>query len=228
MAGLHEAFEELGELRDRPAGVLRLALPRIAYDHVLAPRLPAFLAAYPDIKLEASVDDAFVDIVQQGFDAGIRIGQLIDREMIGVRVSGDLRMAVVASPAYLAARGMPKRPRDLREHECINYRMKTSGAVYRWEFVEDGKPLVVAVDGRLVMNDGEVLISAAQAGLGLACVVEGSVREALAHKRLIRVLEPFCASFPGFYLYYPSRAQLAPKLKALVSHLRLRPRPASR
>jgi len=223
LAGVRDAFDELGHLRDRPAGLLRLAVPRVGYEHVLAPKLRAFLAAYPDIKVDVSFDDAFVDIVEQGFDAGIRIGQLLDREMIGVRVSSHLRMAIVGSPAYFKAHGKPQHPRDLRDHECILYRLRTSGAVYRWELVDAGKPLTVSVDGRISMNDGDLLVSAALDGLGLACVLEGRVREELAQKRLVRVLEPFCPSFRGFYLYYPSRAQIAPKLKALIEFLRVRP-----
>jgi DNA-binding transcriptional LysR family regulator len=221
LAGVEEAFAALGELRDRPAGSLRLSLPRLGYEQVLAPRLPAFLAAYPEINVDAAIDDAFVDIVAEGYDAGLRIGEMIDREMIGVRVSRDLRAAVVGSPEYFAARGKPKHPRDLQAHDCINYRRKTSGVVYRWEFTENGKDLVVAVDGRILLNDGELMVNAALAGLGLAYVMESGVREQLAKKSLLRVLEPFCTPFPGFFLYYPSRAQMAPKLKALIDFYRL-------
>ena len=226
IAGVHEAYDELGRHRDRPAGVLRLAIPRVAYEQVLGPRLPAFLAAYPDVEIDASIDDAFVDIVERGFDAGIRIGQLLDREMIGVRVSPDLRMAVVASPAYLTARGTPRHPRDLRSHECLLYRQRTSGAIYRWELVEKGKPLVVAVKGRVVMDDGDLFVDLALAGLGLAFVLEKRVGREIAEGRLVRLLEPFCPSFPGFHLYYPSRAQLAPKVKALADFFRVKTRRA--
>lgn len=221
LAGVYEAFDALGELRDRPAGLLRLTLPRFGYEQVLAPRLPDFFRAYPDIHLDASLDDAFVDIVEQGFDAGMRIGEMIDREMIGVRVSEDMRMAVVGSPAYFALHAKPKHPRDLQDHDCINYRRKTSNVVYRWEFTENSKDFAVAVNGRLLLNDGALMADAAASGLGLAYVVEASVREALASKRLVRVLDSFCTPFPGFFLYYPSRVQVPPKLKALVDWLRL-------
>jgi len=217
------AFAGLGEWRDRPAGLLRLALPRMGYEQVLAPRLPEFLTQFPEINLDASIDDAFVDIVEQGFDAGMRIGEMIDREMIGVRVSEDLRTAVVGSPQYFAAHGKPKHPRDLQAHGCINYRTKTRGVVYRWEFTEEGKDFAVAVDGRILLNDGDLMVGAAEAGLGLAYVVESRVRAELASKRLVRVLEPYCTPFPGFFLYYPSRAQMAPKLKALIEFFKLRP-----
>jgi DNA-binding transcriptional LysR family regulator len=217
---VYEAFSALGELRDRPAGLLRLTLPRFGYEQVLAPRLPAFLEAYPDIHLDASLDDAFVDIVEQGFDAGMRIGEMIDREMIGVRVSDDMRMAVVGSPAYFAKHGKPRHPRELHSHDCINYRRKTSNVVYRWEFTENSKDFAVAVNGRLLLNDGALMADAALDGLGLAYVVEASVRDALASKRLVRVLDSFCTPFPGFFLYYPSRVQVPPKLKALIDFIR--------
>src|SRR6478752_2962156 len=220
MAGVYEAFDALGERRDRPAGLLRLSLPRFGYEQVLAPRLPQFFEAYPDIHLDASLDDAFVDIVEQGFDAGMRIGEMIDREMIGVRVSDDLRMAVVGSPGYFAKHGKPKHPRELQGHDCINYRQRTSGVVYRWEFSENHKDFAVTVNGRLLLNDGALMANAAAAGLGLAYVVESTVREELAHKRLVRVLDGFCTAFPGFFLYYPSRVQMAPKLKALIDFIR--------
>ena len=216
MAAVHEAFDALGALRDRPAGVLRLTVSRIAYEQMLASRMPAFLAAYPDITLDVSIDDALTNIVEQGFDAGLRIGEMLEREMIGVRLSADLRMAVVGSPAYFAERGKPKHPRDLQAHECLSYRRKTSGVIPRWEFTENGKDFAVAVSGRLLINDADLMASSAMAGLGVAYLIESHVRELLTQKKLVRVLEGFCPPFPGFYLYYPSRAQMAPKLKAFV------------
>ena len=224
VAGVQQAFAELGELRDRPAGLLRLTVPRMAFEQVLAKRLPAFMAMYPEIQLDVSIDDAFANVVEQGFDAGIRIGEMIEREMIGVRLSEDLRMAVVGSPEYFAARGKPQHPRDLQTHDCLNYRQKTSGVVYRWEFTENGKDFVVAVNGRLMINDAELMASSAADGLGLAYVVDSHVRELITEKRLVRVLDDFCTPFPGFYLYYPSRAQMAPKLKALVDFFKWRRR----
>ncbi len=220
LAAVDDAFAALGELRDRPAGRLRLNLPRIGYTAVLAPKLSAFLDAYPDITLDVRIDDAFADIVRDGFDAGIRIGEMVEREMVAVRVSPDLRMAVVGSPSYFARHPRPKHPRDLHGHDCINYRRRATGQVYRWEFEEQGSDLVIAVDGRLLIDDGELMTHAALDGLGLAYVMEQTVAEHVAAKRLVRVLEPFCPSFPGFFLYYPSRAQLAPKLHALVGFLK--------
>lgn len=225
---VHEAFEVLGELRDRPAGVLRLSLSRIGYDQVIAPRLPAFLAAYPDIELDVSLDEELVDIVERGFDAGLRIGEMVEREMIGVKVSEDLRMAVVGAPAYFAARGKPKHPRELHAHDCINYRQRSRGVVYRWEFTEDGVDFEVATRGRLLLNDGELMLRSALDGLGLAYLLESNVRPYLADRRLVQVLGGFCPSFPGFYLYYPSRAHLAPKLAAFVAFFKLGKPPARR
>lgn len=225
LAGVHAAFDSLVELRDRPAGTLRLSLPRLGYEQVLAPKLAAFLRAYPEISLDVSIDDAFANIVEQGFDVGIRIGEMVEREMIGVRVSPDLRAAVVGAPSYFAERGKPKHPRELTAHDCINYRRRALGVIYRWEFSEQGKDFDVAVNGRLLVNDSEFMVRAARDGLGLAYVMDSCVREELAQRRLVRVLEPFCEPFPGFYLYYPSRAQIAPKLQALVDFLKLKKPP---
>lgn len=224
MDGIQEAFEALGELRDRPAGVLRLSVPRLAYEQVLAPKLAAFLNAYPEIDLDLNIDDAFTNIVEKGFDAGFRMGEMLEREMIGVRVSADLRMAVVGSPAYFAKRSKPKHPRELQTHDCINYRRRSLRVVYRWEFTDQNKDIEIAVKGRLLIDDGTLMADAALAGLGLAYVVESTVREDLAAKRLVRVLEPYCSSFPGFFLYYPSRAHISPKLQALVNFLKWRRR----
>jgi DNA-binding transcriptional LysR family regulator len=221
MAGVREAFDALGELRDRPAGVLRLTVSRFGYAQILAPRLAAFLAKYPDIHLDLSIDDALVDIVEHGFDAGLRIGEMVDRDMAGVRVTDELRMAVVGAPSYFAAHGKPKHPRDLHAHDCINYRRRSSGAIYRWEFTDNGKDFEIAVNGRVLANDADVMLSTALDGLGLAYVLESAVREPIAQKRLVRVLEPFCPPFPGFFLYYPTRTHIAPKLQALVDTLKL-------
>jgi DNA-binding transcriptional LysR family regulator len=216
------AFDALGELRDRPAGVLRLRMPRFAFSHVLEPRLAQFLAQYPDIRIEAFVGDTPVDLVQEGFDAGIQLGEAIGRDMIAMRVTGDHRIAVVGSADYFARSGRPKHPRDLRAHDCINYRESPGAAVYRWEFSEGGQDFEVAVDGRIVVNDRGLMVAAARDGLGLAYVAESRVRELLRQKRLLRVLDAWCPPFPGMFLYYPSRAHIAPKLQALVDFLRPR------
>lgn len=221
MEGVHEAFDSLGELRDRPAGLLRLNIPRLAYRQILAPKLHAFLGAYPDIRVEIHVNDAFVNIVEQGYDAGIRIGEMVEREMIAMRLSADFRVAVVGAPSYFAARPKPKHPRDLHDHDCIGYRQKTSGGVYRWEFTESGEDFEIALEGRLLLDDGDIMIDAAVAGHGLAYVMESSVEDLIAEKKLVRVLDSFCTPFPGLFLYYPSRTHLAPKLQAFVDFMKI-------
>jgi DNA-binding transcriptional LysR family regulator len=222
LEGVHAAFESLGELRDAPAGTLRLNVPRIAYRQVLEPHLAAFLAAYPKIHLDIVIDDAFANIIESGCDAGIRIGEMLDREMIAVRIGNDETAAIVGSPAYFAIRGKPKRPRDLQHHDCINYRRIARREIYRWEFTENEKDIEIAVDGRFTANDLDALLSAALAGIGIAYTLESSVREHIAAGRLIRVLEAFCPPFPGLFLYYPSRANLAPKLQVLIDFLKER------
>ncbi|RKH39560.1 LysR family transcriptional regulator [Corallococcus sp. AB050B] len=224
MLGVRDAFESLGELRDRPSGLLRLTLPRYGYQEVLGPRLAEFLTAHPDIRVDIHLDDAFVDIVQQGFDAGFRVGEHVEREMIAIPVSGDIVMHVVGSPAYFASRDKPKHPRDLREHDCINYRSRTTGGLLRWGLNDGGKRIEVSVEGRAVFDDSELVLDAAVAGMGLAYVPESRIRKLLAEKRLVRVLEAYSATLPGFFLYYPSRVQVAPKLKALIDFFKLKRR----
>lgn len=221
MEGIHEAFASLSELRDKPAGVLRITLPRIGYETVIAPRLAEFVATYPEIALDLSIDDALVDVVAEGFDAGMRIGEMVEREMISVRTSRELRIAVVGAPTYFAKRGKPKHPRDLQDHDCITYRRRASRVVPRWEFTEDGRDFLVAARGRIVLDDGSAMVDAALRGLGLAYVMDRQIEAELADGRLVRVLDAFCVPFPGFYLYFPSRAQIAPKLQAFVDFFRL-------
>jgi DNA-binding transcriptional LysR family regulator len=222
LAEVRGALESLNELRDRPAGTLRLNVPSVACRQLLQPTLGEFLAAHPDIRLEVRVEDAFGDIIADGFDAGIRLGETLGREMIAVPITAPDRSAVVGSPAYFKAHGKPKHPRELLEHDCINYRLATRGGVYRWEFTEDGKDFEMAVDGRLLANDWQLMLHGALDGVGLAYLLESSVREPLKAKRLVRVLEDYCPPFPGFFLYYPSRAGLSPKLRALVEFFRHR------
>jgi DNA-binding transcriptional LysR family regulator len=220
---LHEinvAFESLGALRGRPSGVLRLTMLRTGYSDVVKPVLARFLAAYPDIRIDLSLDEALSNIVAEGFDAGIRLGHSLDREMIAIRVSPDQRVVVVAAPSYFERRGKPAHPRDLYDHDCINLRKITSGAVDRWRFLENGKDVEIAVEGHVVTNDGAVLVDAALDGLGLAYVFESMVSRLVAEKRLMRVLERYCPEIPGYFLYYPSRLNLAPKLKALIDFLK--------
>ncbi|WP_163864961.1 LysR family transcriptional regulator [Myxococcus eversor] len=223
MASIHAAFESLDAVRGRPSGTLRINVPRLAITPVLEPLLAAFLATYPELRLDIVVDDGLTNIVEQDFDAGIRLGETLDKDVVALRLTSDLRMAVVGAPAYLSERGRPKHPRDLHAHDCINFRYLRSGAVYRWEFTDKGREFTVAVEGRLVTNDNALQVRAALDGVGLANVMEHTVAKELADGRLIRVLSRFCAPFPGLFLYYPSRTQLPPKLRALVDFLRARP-----
>lgn len=220
LAEIKETFEEVGRLRDRPSGVLRLSVPRVASRALLEPVLATFLSAYPEISVEVAVEDGITDIIAQGFDAGIRLGETLDREMVAVKIAGDEEMAVVGSPAYFAAHRRPKCPRDLHAHACINYRRITSREISRWEFTEDGKDFDLAVSGRVVCNDPDLMVKLALDGVGLAYVFASTVREHLAKRRLLRVLKPYCPPFPGMYLYFPSRTHLSPKLQALVGFLR--------
>jgi DNA-binding transcriptional LysR family regulator len=214
------AFESLGELRGRPSGLLRLTMLRTGYADVVRPVLARFLAAYPDIRVDISLDETLANVVAEGFDAGIRLGHRLDRQMIAIRVSEDQKIAVVGSPSYFARRGKPRHPSDLHDHECIALRMPTRGTVDRWRFLDHGKELEIAVEGPVITNDGAVLVDAAAAGLGLAYVFEDMVTDLIGQKRLVPVLNRYCPHIPGYYLYYPSRANLAPKLRALVEFLR--------
>ncbi len=224
--GIDDAIESLGALRGRPAGLLRLTMLRTGYADALKPRLARFLAGYPDIRIDISLEERLVDVVAEGFDAGLRLGESLDREMIGVRVSADQQVVVVGSPGYFARHDKPSHPRELHAHDCINLRKITSGSVVRWRFREHGNDFEIAVDGHIVTNDGAVLVDAAVEGLGLAYVFETMVGELVAQRRLVRVLEEYCPQIPGYFLYYPSRVNLAPKLKALVDFLRNESRPS--
>lgn len=225
---LRPAFEDigagltaLGELRDKAAGTVRITTSKHAATSVLWPVLPVFLDAHPDIRVEITVDDDRIDIVASRYDAGIRFGEKVDRDMIAMRVGPDIRAAVVASPAYFAARPAPDTPRDLGRHRCINYRFVTAGGLYAWEFEENGQPFQVRVDGPVILNDGDLLLTAALAGQGIGYLFEDQVAEHVAEGRLIRVLAEWCPPGPGYYLYYPSRRQTPPALAALIEALRV-------
>lgn len=214
----------LGEMRDKPAGTVRITTFRYAAMQVLWPVLPAFLAAHPDVRVEVSIDDGLTDIVASGFDAGIRFGEKVDKDMIALRVGPDLRFAIVATPAYFAAHGTPTTPQALSQHRCINYRFASGGGLYAWEFENAGRPFQVKVDGPLVFNDGDMILQAALAGHGVASVYEEYIEAHVASGRLVRVLQDWCPTFPGCYLYHPSRRQTPPALTALMAALRERAR----
>jgi DNA-binding transcriptional LysR family regulator len=217
--GIDVAFESLMAMNGRPSGLLRLTMLRTGYNEVIKPKLAAFLAEYPDIRIDICLEEALSNIVSEGFDAGIRLGHSLDRGMIAVRVSPDQRLVVVGSRDYFARRGKPTHPRELHEHECIGLRMST-GAVARWKFVESDKELELTIEGRVVTNDGAVLIDAAVEGVGLAYVFEDMVSALVYEERLVRVLDKYCPQILGYFLYYPSRRNLAPKLKVLIDFLK--------
>ena len=215
---------ELSELRDKPAGAIRITSTRHAAETVLWPALERLLPDYPDIKVEVALDANLTDIVAERYDAGVRLGEQVAKDMIAVRIGPDMRMACVGAPAYLAARGVPRTPHDLTGHSGINLRLPTLGGLYAWEFEKDGRPLNVRVEGRLVFNDNTMVLKAATAGLGLACVLQDQAEAHLADGRLVRVLEDWNPPFPGYHLYYPSRRQLSPALALLADALRWRGR----
>lgn len=207
-----------------PRGTLRLNVPHLAADMVFAARLGEFARAWPGIVLDIATDDRFVDIVGQGYDAGIRLGESLDQDMVAVRVTGRLRSIVVGSPAYFATNPAPLvTPEDLHAHACIGYRASGSRTLYKWEFERDARVLNIATSGPLVLDNHDLLVKAALAGAGLAYVIEAAVAEHLAAGRLVRVLDDWCAPFDGFFLYYPSARQMSPALRALVDFVRLAP-----
>jgi DNA-binding transcriptional LysR family regulator len=212
----------LSQLREKPSGTLRITTVRPAAATVLLPMIPEFLIAYPQIGLELIIDEGLTDIVADRYDAGIRHGHKIDKDMIAVRISPDIKIVVVASPSYLAGRRAPSHPRELEEHRCINYRYTTSGGTYLWQFEEDGRPFQMRVDGHLAFNDADMILASALAGQGVAYVFEAMAAEHVAHGRLVSMLEPWCPTLPGYYLYHSSRRQTPPALSAWIEALRKR------
>jgi DNA-binding transcriptional LysR family regulator len=213
----------LTALRDKPAGTIRINTSEHAAETVLWPRLAHFLPDYPDIHLELTVEHGFTDIVAGRYDAGVRLGDEVARDMVAVPIGPPMRMAAVAAPGYFAVRRKPKLPQDLAAHDCINLRFTTSGGLYAWEFEKDGRELKVRVEGQLAFNNGGLCLKAALDGFGLAFVPEDRVLGPVREGRLVRVLVDWCAPFPGFHLYYPSRRQQSPAFALLVEALRWRP-----
>jgi DNA-binding transcriptional LysR family regulator len=212
----------LSELRDKPAGTIRITTTEYALDAFLWPKLVKFLNKYPDIKVEISIDALLTDIVAQRFDAGVRAGEQVAKDMIAVRIGPDVRMAVAGKPSYFRKRGEPKTPQDLTEHTCINLRLATHGGLYAWEFEKGARELKVRVEGQLVFNGTSQILNATLAGFGLAYVPEDLARPHLAKGRLKRVLADWCPPFSGYHLYYPSRRQSSAAFALLVEALRYR------
>jgi DNA-binding transcriptional LysR family regulator len=212
----------LSELREKPAGTIRITAGEHAAYAIVWPKLPTLLPHYPDIKVELIVDYGLTDIVAERYDAGIRLGEQVARDMIAVRIGPDFCMAAVGAPSYFARRPKPKKPQDLTAHDCINIRLPTYGGLYAWEFEKRGRELKVRVEGQLVFNNIALRLNAALAGLGLAYLPEDQVQTHLADGRLIRVLDDWCPPFSGYHLYYPSRRQPTPAFGLLVDALRYR------
>lgn len=220
--GIEEALASLTVLREKPAGALRLVAGDYAAEAILWPAVEKLRRKYPDITVEIDVDNGLTDIVAGRYHAGVRLGERVDKDMIAVRISPDLRMAVIGAPNYFANHSKPRQPKDLMDHACINLRLPTFGGFYVWEFEKGGKETKVRVDGPLAFNSSRMVVEAALAGSGLAFTLEGRVKAHLKSGALVRVLADWCPPFAGYYLYYPSRRQPTPAFALLVEALRWR------
>src|SRR6266568_4135857 len=214
----------LSELREKPAGTIRITATDYAIETILWPKITKLLRQYPDIKVEIIIDYGLTDIVAERFDAGVRIGEQVAKDMIAVRIGPDIRIAVVGAPSYFEGRSEPQRPQDLIGHNCINLRLPTRGGLYAWEFEKDGREVRVHVEGQLVFNSTFQMLNAALGGFGLAYVPEDVAQPYLSKGRLKRVLADWCPHYSGYHLYYPSRRQPTPAFTLLVNVLRYRER----
>lgn len=219
---IDEKLAALTELRDKPAGTVRITTSAHAARAVLWPVLDRLTTEHPDINVELSIHGGFVDIVAERFDAGVRLGEALEQDMIAMPIGPRLRMAAFGAPSYFAERGKPETPYDLAQHNCIAMRMSTSGGLYAWEFERDGKEVNVKTEGQLVFNDADLIVTAALSGHGIAFMLEDHVANHLAEGTLVRVLEDWCEPFDGYYLYYTSRRQPSPAFALVVEALRYR------
>jgi DNA-binding transcriptional LysR family regulator len=222
---LDRAMDETRQHGDRARGTLRLTVPSIVSQWMIEPMLPEFMARWPDVRLDIHVDNSLTDLVAESFDAGIRLGERVERDMVAVPISGPMRSVVVASPAYFKRYGRPENPKDLQNHNCIKFRLPSSGAIYRWEFAhrsgaQKGSWFEIAVDGSLTVNDFSLALRAAEDGIGMTYLLDTSVRTVIDAGRLECVLEPWLPPFEGLYLYYPSRFQVPPKLRVFIDFIR--------
>lgn len=222
LADLDHELKAIIQLNGEASGNIRISTPEHATHSLLWPKLKPFLRAYPDINVELVVDNGFVDIVDGRFDAGVRLGESVDKDMVAVRIGPDMRLAIVGSPDYFEIYGVPQTPHDLQHHRCINMRLPTAGGLYHWEFEKGGKSLRVSVDGQLILNLLCERIDAAQSGFGVACVPEDMIQQAVKSGELVQVLSDWCPTFSGYYLYYPSRKQHPPAFALLIDALRYR------
>ncbi|MBP2459253.1 MULTISPECIES: LysR family transcriptional regulator [unclassified Rhizobium] len=217
---IEDGLQAMAEWRDNPSGTVRITTFAYAARIVLLPKLPGFLLANPDVRVEVNIDDGLTDIVAAGFDAGIRLGETVDKDMIAVKIGPDLRTVVVGTPSYFERYPPPLTPYDLDRHACIGYRLKTSGGLLPWEFQRGDKDIKIRTRGPLVANDGDLPAAAVRAGAGLGYIMEHDVAEDIASGKLIQVLADWCPRFPGFHLYHPSRRQSPPALRALIAALK--------
>lgn len=219
---IRSRLDALSAMRQQPGGTIRITSSRHAAETILMPAVKRLMAEYREISVEISIDQRFVDLVTERYDAGVRLGESIEKDMIAVRIGPDLRMVVAGSPDYFARYPRPQTPHDLTGHNCINLRLPTLGGLYAWEFERDGRPLNVRVEGQFVSNDVPMIIDAALGGLGLACLPDDHLGPLVKSGRLVPVLEDWCPPFPGFHLYYPSRRLESPAFALLVEALRFR------
>lgn len=221
LGDIRSRLGEIAALREKPTGLVRITTSRHAAESLLWPAIDRVMARHDGIVVELSLDGALTNIVEDRFDAGVRLGESLEKDMIALRIGPDLRMAVVGAPAYLSAHPAPRSPRDLIAHRCINLRMATRGNLYAWEFEKDGQALNVRVEGSFIVNDSTMALRCALAGHGLACVVEDAVvLDQLRKGTLVRVLEDWCPPFAGHHLYYPSRRNLSPAFRVVMEELR--------
>ncbi|QKZ04603.1 LysR family transcriptional regulator [Pseudomonas eucalypticola] len=221
-AEIEAELAALSEFRDTPAGTVRITAAEHAVDTLLWPRLQPVLRQYPDIKVEISTDYGLTDIAAQRFDLGVRLGDQVAKDMIAVRIAADMRMAVVATPGYLAQRGVPQTVQALAEHDCVTLRLPTHGGLMAWEFEKDGHEVKAKVEGQWVFNTGSQILRAVVQGFGLGYMPDDMVREHLTAGRLQSVLQDWCPTFPGYHLYYPSRRQSSRALQVVIDALRHR------
>ncbi|MGF0237759.1 LysR substrate-binding domain-containing protein [Rhodococcus sp. IEGM1300] len=219
-ADLDSALEALNDYRDTPIGTLRISAPQVAMLHFIQPILPSFQAAYPDIELELTTDDSTTDIVAQGHDAAIRLGEFIEQDMIALKLSEPLTQIAVASPKYLLHRSAPRKPVDLLQHSCVNWRRSGEAGLYKWRFFNDGTPFELSVKGSLVVSDCAVALQSAVDGLGITVWIREWIKAELDSGALVPLLEEWSTPFPSFYLYYPSNRQMSSALQAFIKALR--------
>ena len=217
---IEEELIALTDMRDRVAGNIRITLGEHALHSTVWPAIKPFLDAYPDVKMELTIDNTLTDIVSERYDAGIRLGEQVARDMVAVRIGPDWRMVVVGAPGYFSRHGKPQTPHDLQQHNCINMRLPTLGGLYAWEFSRDGQPMRVRVEGQLTFNNLASRVEAATSGMGLTLVPEDCVAQAVSEGKLETVLDDWCEPFPGYYLYYPSRKQHTAAFSLLIDALR--------